>query len=449
MARLILTLTLALSLLCRQAIAPPAPPTASHQPRASGLVTVLGMHFLDPSGKPLLLHGINVANKSPEEGYVGDLTPDDYAAIRSWGMNCIRLAIFWDGLEPQPRHFDAAYLQRIAQRVEWAKAQGLYVLLDMHQDLYSVKFSDGAPAWATLDEGKPYTHSTVWSDAYYASAAVQTALDHFWANSAAPDGVSLQDHYARLWQFVAQRFRDEPAVIGYDIMNEPFPGKDAPRVLQACLQRLSEMLAARLGGQAPASEELFAMQATPQGRRQIAIWLEDMALFTGMLRPATPIMQDFERSRLMPMYARVRTAIREVDSRHILFLEPAMSANMGIPSALQPLTDESGKRDPEQAYAPHGYDLFTDTNSLDLTSNKRVALIFRRHGELASTLRMPMLVGEWGALYRNPAAVGAARFTVRQFDLLGCGDLYWAYRRELAKSPFLHSLERLRHGPVH
>jgi endoglycosylceramidase len=407
------------------------------------------MQFLDASGKPLLLHGINVANKSPEERYVGDFTPDDYAAIRSWGMNCIRLAIFWDGLEPQPGHLDPAYLELIAQRVEWAKARGLYVLLDMHQDLYSVEFSDGAPAWATLDEGKPFTRTAVWSDAYYSSPAVQAALDHFWANSTAPDGVGLQDHYARVWQFVAHRFRDEPAVIGYDLMNEPFPGKDAPRVLQASLERLSEMLAGRLGAKAPAFQELFAMESTPQGRRQIAKWLEDMALFTGMLEPATPIMQDFERGRLMPMYEQVRTAIRAVDPRHVLFLEPAMSANVGIPSALTPLADESGKRDPEQAYAPHGYDLVTDTNSIDLESNERVALILQRHGKLARTLQMPMLVGEWGAFYGNPAAAGAARFTVRQFDLLGCGDLYWAYRRELVESPLLRSLERPPHRPLH
>jgi endoglycosylceramidase len=436
---LTLTLTLALSFLGGQAWAVSSPQTAAAKRRALGWVTVSGTQFLDASGKPLLLHGINVANKSAEEGYVGDLTPNDYAAIRSWGMNCIRLAIFWDGLEPRPGRFDKAYLERIALRVEWAKAQGLYVLLDMHQDLYSVKFSDGAPAWATLDEGKPFTRTAVWSDAYYSSPAVQAALDHFWANSAAPDGVGLQDHYARLWQFVAKRFHDEPAVIGYDLMNEPFPGKDAARVLQASLQRLSEMLATRLGAQPP---DLFAMEARAQGRRQIAEWLKDMALFKKMLEPATPIMQDFERGRLMPMYARVGAAIRAVDSQHILFLEPAMSANMGIPSALRPLTDGSGKPDPEQAYAPHGYDLVTDTEALDLTSNARVALIFQRHGELARAWRMPMLVGEWGAYYGNPAAAGAARFTLRQFDRLGCGDLYWAYRRELAGSPLLRSLER-------
>jgi endoglycosylceramidase len=442
MARLILILALALSLPCGQELTLQARPRPSAKTRAARFVTVSGTHFLDGSGKPLLLHGINVANKSRDQGYVGDLAPGDFAAIRSWGMNCIRLTIFWDGLEPEPGRIDEAYLDRISRLVGWAKAAGLYVLLDMHQDLYSVKFSDGAPAWATLDEGKPHTTGAVWSDAYYASAAVQTALDHFWANSPAPDGVGLQDHYARVWQRVAQGFRAEPAVIGYDLMNEPFPGKDAPRMLQAVLQRLSELLAVRLGRQAPGSEALFALEGTPQGRRQITEWLKDKALFTGMLEPATPIMQDFERGRLMPMYARVRKAIREVDSQHILFLEPAMSANMGIPSALTPLTDKSGKRDPRQAYAPHGYDLVTDTSSIDLTSNERVALIFRCHGELARKLKMPMLVGEWGAFYGNPAAAGTARFAVQQFDALGCGDLYWAYRRELGKSPLLRALER-------
>ncbi|MBZ5563404.1 MAG: glycoside hydrolase family 5 protein, partial [Acidobacteriia bacterium] len=427
MARLILILTLVLSLHFGQESVLEARPHSKANTSVSRFVTVSGRRFLDGRGRPLLLHGINVANKARDQGYVGDLTPNDFAAIRGWGMNCIRLAIFWDGLEPEPGRIDEVYLERIAERVEWAKAQGLYVLLDMHQDLYSVKFSDGAPAWATLDDGKPHTTGAVWSDAYYSSPAVQTALDHFWANSPAPDGVGLQDHYARVWRRVAERFRAEPTVIGYDLMNEPFPGRDASRMLQAALQRLSELLAVRLGPQAPSSEALFALQATPQGRRQIAEWLKDRALFAGMLEPAAPIMQEFERGRLMPMYARVRKAIREVDSQHILFLEPAMSANLGTPSALAPLTDQSGKRDPQQAYAPHGYDLVTDTGSIDLLSNERVALIFHRHAQLAKKLRMPMLVGEWGAYYGNPAAAAAARFTTRQFEELGCSDLYWAY----------------------
>jgi endoglycosylceramidase len=407
--------------------------------KGRGVVTVSGTDFLDGAGKPLLLHGINIINKNQPEGYTARIEQPDFAAIHSWGMNCVRLGILWDGLEPQLGRIDEAYLDRIARIVGWAKAEGLYVLIDMHQDLFSVKFSDGAPAWATLDDGKPYTPTAVWSDAYYTSEAVQRALDHFWGNSPGPDGVGLQDHYARVWRRVAERFKDEPAVLGYDLMNEPFPGVDALRTHRAAMTRLAELLHPRLG---TTPEQLFALMGTPAGRKQVTEWLGDMDLFRGMLDAGALIMQDFERGRLLPLYTRVRHAIRQVDSRHIIFLEPAMSANLGIPSAITPLVDEDGRRDPQQAYAPHGYDMVTDTEMLGLSSNRRIELIFRRHAETAKRLDMPMLVGEWGAYYENPAAAPAARFVVRQFDALGCGDIYWAYRRTFGQSPLLPALER-------
>ena len=406
-----------------------------------------GREFVDGSGKPFIPHGIAVANKSKSEGYSAGIERSDFASIRSWGMNCVRLAIFWDGIEPEPGKIDRDYLDRVARIVSWAKAEGLYVLLDMHQDLYSVKFSDGAPGWATLDEGKPHVTGAVWSDSYYASEAVQTALDHFWANSPAPDGKRLQDHYAAAWRAVAERFRDEPAVLGYDLMNEPFPGRDAARVMQASMQRLSELLAARLGVKAPGAEELMGMEATPEGRGQITLWLNDLNLFAGMIDGAAPIMQEFDRGRLMPMYARVRKAIRSVDRRHIIFIEPAMSANMGIPSAIEPLADEAGRRDPQQAYAPHGYDIVVDTTSQDLNSHDRIALIFRRHGEFAARHSLPMLVGEWGAYSQHDRSVEAARSTIRQFDELECGDTFWAYRRGFGQSLLLPALERRQARP--
>jgi endoglycosylceramidase len=407
----------------------------------TAFVTVAGQEFHDPAGHKLMLHGVGIANKSKEQGYTAGIDRSDFAVIHSWGMNCVRLAIFWDGVEPQPGKINQGYLDRVARIVAWAKAEGVYVILDMHQDLYSVKFSDGAPAWATLDEGKPYTTGAVWSDSYYASEAVQTALDHFWANSAAPDGKPLQEHYATAWRSVAERFKDEPAVIGYDLMNEPFPGRDAARVMYAGMQALSEGLAQRQS-KAPSAEELMAMEATTEGRRQIATWLGEPQLFLRMLDAAEPLMQEFDRSRLMPMYCRVRTAIRSVDSNHILLIEPAMSANMGIRTAIGPLVNDQGRRDPRQAYAPHCYDIVVDTTSQDLNSRDRVALIFTRHAEFARKHTLPVIVGEWGAFQPEGTSVDIARYTVRQFDLLGFGDTFWAYRRGFGDSPLLPALQR-------
>ena len=70
-----------------------APRPASAAGGVPGRVTVSGTQFLDGAGKPLLLHGINVVNKSKTEGYTGGIERADFAAIRSWGMNCVRLGI--------------------------------------------------------------------------------------------------------------------------------------------------------------------------------------------------------------------------------------------------------------------------------------------------------------------------------------------------------------------
>ncbi len=444
-SRLLLFLTIALFVLSRMRCGFAAPPQS--EPAAvgknGGFVTASGMQFIDEAGKPLLLHGINVVNKSPTEGYTKNIEPSDLATIRSWGMNCIRLGILWDGLEPQPGKINEEYLDRIARIIGWAKAEGLLVLLDMHQDLYSVKFSDGAPAWATLDEGQPYTPTAVWSDAYFTSTAVQTALDHFWANSPGPDGIGLQDHYARVWRRVAERFREEPAVLGYDLMNEPYPGRDNARNRLAMAAKLFALLPTKLGDKMPSPEILAKGADSPEGRKQLAEWLNDRELFSAMLDAGTPIMQAFERERLQPLYARVHKAIREVDTRHIIFIEPTTSANIGIPSAIAPLTDEHGRRDRQQAYAPHAYDIVTDTpESGQGSSNARIELIFSRHAQKARELSMPFLIGEWGAYYENPHAVEAAKFVVEQLDKLQCGDTYWDYQRKLKDSPLVRSLKR-------
>jgi endoglycosylceramidase len=56
-----------------------------------------------------------------------------------------------------------------------------------------------------------------------------------------------------------------------------------------------------------------------------------------------------------------------------------------------------------------------------------VKLIFRRHGETAQRLVMPMLVGEWGAYGRNPGTLPTAWHVVHQFEKLLCSETYWAY----------------------
>ena len=440
MGRCFLVISLFTFASCVAASSVPLLPDSNSQREAS-LVTVSGTDFLDPSGTPITFHGIDVCNKSREQGYTGNISSADFAQIHSWGMNAVRLCIFWDGLEPQPGHFDTAYLDRIADLVRKAKQQGLYVLLDMHQDLYSVRFGDGAPLWATLDDGKPHTQVTDWSDAYYVSEDVQAALDHFWTNSPGPDGKGLQDHYAEAWQFVSRRFRDESAVLGYDLMNEPFPGRKAASLELAMLTRLSALLAKDGHTAHPSPEELIRMEASSEGRRKIISWMRSMSVFKSMLQAGEPGMQEFDRLQLMPMYRKVGKAIRQVDRRHILFLEPNMSANLGLRTAVSPFVDDGGKRDSQQAYSPHVYDIVVDTPLLDLMSMDRIRLSLDRDRRLSREAGILMLIGEWGAFYLNPNAVRPTRAMKQLFDRNDYSEIFWAYRPALVQWQGLEALK--------
>ncbi len=97
---------------------------------------------------------------------------DDFAQMRALGFDVARLVLNWSQLEPTPGTYSATYLNRVAQVVGWARQQGIYVILDMHQDQYSRYIlpasgasapsgcspsggGDGAPAWAVQDDGKP------------------------------------------------------------------------------------------------------------------------------------------------------------------------------------------------------------------------------------------------------------------------------------------------------
>ncbi len=345
--------------------------------------------------------------------------------------------------EPEPGVFDKNYLQKIDQQIAWAQQNHLYVFLDMHQDLYSVLFSDGAPEWATLTDGQPHIDlGGVWSDAYFTSPAVQAGIDNFWNNRPAPDGLGLQDHYARAWQTLARRYQDEPAVVGYDLMNEPFPGSAAAASQMLLFEKGAEILAQMEGGRALSAEELAMQWLDPAGRAQILQMLNDRDLYASVIDVTQSIYNDFERNQLKSLYQRVASAIRQVDARRILFLETSMGSNMGVFSGLEPLTLGGGAPDPQQAYAPHGYDLVVDTARNDNPNSARVELIFNRHLQTAQRWGWPMLVGEWGAYGRQIGTLPAAREIGSIFENLLCSDTYWAYEKDFASFPCFQAINR-------
>jgi endoglycosylceramidase len=185
----------------------------------------------DPSGRTVILRGVNLTGKNKYYPYLDDKTQADYERVRAdWGLNSIRLVTTWAAIEPAEGSYDDAFLDRLALRVEWARQANVLVVVDMHQDVYGEGFStgggDGAPRW-TCDASHyaNFTPAFTWT-ANYLSADVRACYDHFWQSA------ELQDHYAEAWRRVAKRLASYDNVVGFDIMNEPFFGTHLPTTFE-------------------------------------------------------------------------------------------------------------------------------------------------------------------------------------------------------------------------
>ena len=201
------------------------------------------------------------AGKGKWNASAAPLSRNDLAQIRSLGFNVVRLAVGWASLEPEPGCISAEYIARMAQVVEWAAEQDVWVFIDWHQDGYSWSmpgagpkskgWTDGAPAWA-CPRPEQYNDSSIIgevrlfcrSSCFFFCAAdipffsptpqVKRLLVEevtgapvppllfgsqlFWQNA------TLQEHYIRAAAAVIKRFANSSTVLGFEIRNEPDPG---------------------------------------------------------------------------------------------------------------------------------------------------------------------------------------------------------------------------------
>ena len=197
-------------------------PRETAPPQPKGWHTSNG-YIRDPHGRAVVLRGVNVDNSSKRPpDFIGWQTEREYDLLQEWGFNVIRLLIFWEAIEPQPNVYDSAFLDRISERVRWAKERNIHVVLDMHQDLYGRGFgNNGAPAWSCPESHyQAYQPVTPWF-MNYANPQIMACYDQFWRSE------TLRGHLLRVWEQVALRFAQEDGVIGFDFYNEPYQGSMA------------------------------------------------------------------------------------------------------------------------------------------------------------------------------------------------------------------------------
>ncbi len=322
--------------------------------------------FQDQYGRQLILHGLNSGEKNPNaDPWIreSDVERED----KEFGFNFVRYLIIWEGIEPQKDSFDENYLDRIEQRVNWYTSRGMYVMLDMHQDIYSSVFGgDGAPAWAVFTNGHPITTDNPLGAWFFKNIdpAVVAALANFWDYTRYKE---LQDHYILMWKKVLERFKNNPNVIGYDIMNEPYGGD-----------------------------------------------------------PIKALTGDFEKNTLKKFYEKMIPAMRQVEPNKYLFFEPqSLYVNFGVTSNLPKVNDSRSV--PHLGYAPHFYPFFVEATvgPYDAAAKQNSKDCFNSRTKEMNRHNCPMIIGETGLSPSTPGFGDYLNDMMNYLDSMQAGISYW------------------------
>jgi endoglucanase len=201
-----------------------------------------GEQVIGRNGKPLLLRGTNLGNWMVPEGYMWQfgghvqsareiealvaeligpersktfwqqwrdnyVTQSDIHLIHQAGFNSIRVPMHYRFFQSD----DAEGFRLLDRLVKWSRAEGIYLVLDMHaapggQTGTNIDDSDGYP-WLFTDQ-------------------------------------SSQQQLLDTWHRIARHYRNEPVILGYDLLNEPIPTYPKLHGLNPLLEPLYKRTAA-------------------------------------------------------------------------------------------------------------------------------------------------------------------------------------------------------------
>ncbi len=322
----------------------------------------------DQYGRQLILHGLNTSSSAKYGNYhpwvsESDVEREDTA----FGFNFVRYLTSWVAIEPEKGVYDENYINELETRVNWYTSRGMYVMIDMHQDVYGALVGgNGAPDWACRTNGAApiiLPGGTPWWLKNIDPTVINSWIN-FWSYS---DHKDLQDHYILAWQKIATRFKNNPYVIGYDLMNEPWGG-DIIKVF-----------------------------------------------LTG----------EFERVQLTAFYNRLIPALRNIDPNKYIFFEPTPApVTFGSPSNLSVIKDTRSTS--KLVYAPHCYPYdthegngYTPTSKQQLKDWEKQRLIETiKHGNI------PLVCGEFGL---SPSQAGFAEYLTDFNEISDRNQWHWTY----------------------
>ncbi len=360
-------------------------PARAAAPTAAGAATVVpdddppqlrrkGRWLVDEHGRVVIVHGFNLVWKL--DPYVPPDTAEGFTeADAEWlarhGFNGVRLGTLWAGLTPDaPGVGDPAYRAGWQRVMDLLSERDIWMQLDMHQDQWHETYGgEGVPDWALH---RPFLLNLLppvnlpFPIGYW-TPENSLVFDQFWANR--HRGI---DHWAAAWQVAARWWKDQPHLMGYDLINEPWMGLE---------------------------------------------WLT--CFTTGCQASYT--------TELQPAYEKVTRAIRQVDPDNVVWWEPQqLAAGRQVPTYLEPMAGED-----QLGYSWHNYcqDVFLESQGLPLGDVENCWAFSQERTDTAlaqaERMRAAPMMSEWGATDNLRAIeIDAA---VADRNLMGWS--HWAYKQ--------------------
>ena len=138
-------------------------------------------------GKQIILRGISLGNYVWQDVALPLNHHDEteYAAIEEMGLNLVRFYLHYLTFEDDgsPYVYKESGWEWLDRNVDWADKHGIYLILNIH-----------VPQGGFQSMGEGYD---------------------LWEKE------ELQNRFVAMWKAVAERYRDEPVIAAYDILNEP------------------------------------------------------------------------------------------------------------------------------------------------------------------------------------------------------------------------------------
>ncbi len=347
--------------------------------------------------------------------------------MNSAGVNIVRLGITWAAIEPHEDEYNDDLISALKEFIDKCREHNIYVMFDMHQDLFAHHFhGDGAPKWA-FDPSHPNPRQfAIWAEGYFYMQGVQNAFYDFWTNRN-----QIQTKFIKMWEYVADSLSDCDNIIGYDYFNEPYIHKDGRKVF---LNLASNVVKTVYGknvnfekyfngcrdkvGFAKMAIKIYSFIRTRKGLHNLLSTMDSEEKFYDAINGLDKYTTEFNSDYYQPFFD---NACKHINKKGIFnFFEHNYYANLGLPFEINAKEND--------VYSPHAYDIFVDSPLYNkYSSDNRVGCILREIRKNQLKMNVPVLFGEWGCTAPGHEWIRHIDFIMGEFEKYHWSSIYWGY----------------------